>query len=116
MSASLSPAGATLKRFALQGRSAVVDPRTDAVRRDLADVRLAQRFFAPHYAAPLPRVLTRETALRAGPEPMAATLATLAPETVFEVLEYAGGLAWGVAPAAGLVGYLDQAALADAAA
>ena len=46
----------------LKGRAPMqaIDPRVDAVRRDLADVRLAERVFAPHYAAPLPRTLGRE--------------------------------------------------------
>ncbi|MDF0752810.1 hypothetical protein NLU14_21530, partial [Marinobacter sp. 71-i] len=49
---SQSPAGPARKRFSLKGRSVPIDPRVDAVRRDLADVRLADRVFAPHYAAP----------------------------------------------------------------
>ena len=84
------------------------------MRRDLADVRLADRVFAPHYAAPAPRTLARATALRADRETGDDELVRLAAGDPFEVLEFAGGLAWGVAPAQGLVGYLDADALAPA--
>jgi hypothetical protein len=85
----------------------------DAVRRDLADVRLADRVFAPHYAAPMPRVLTNSAELRSGSARDSDVLATLASGDTFEVLEFAGDHAWGVAPDVGLVGYIPAAALAD---
>ena len=110
---SRSPAGLTHKRFALNGRSAVIDPRVDAVRRDLADVRLADRVFAPHYAAPLPRILVQDIALRAAPAADSEILVPLKAGDSFEVLEFAGGNAWGTAPGAGLVGYLDATALGE---
>ena len=34
------------------------------MRRDLADVRLADRVFAPHYAAPMPRTISAPADLR----------------------------------------------------
>jgi hypothetical protein len=112
-SASHSPDGHTRKRFALRGRSAKFDSRVDAVRRDLADVRLAERVFAPHYAAPLPRTLSRDVALRAAAPADAEVLTQLNAGDAFEVLELAGTHAWGVAPAAGLVGYIDAQALGE---
>lgn len=84
------------------------------MRRDLADIRLADRVFAPHYAAPMPRIVTASTALRAGAATDTEMLATLATGDIFEVLELAGDHAWGVAPGTGLVGYLDAAMLGDA--
>jgi hypothetical protein len=99
----------------LKGRSAQFDSRTDAVRRDLADVRLADRVFAPHYAAPMPRVLREATWLRAAAPADAEVLAQLAPGDVFEVLELAGDHAWGVAPGAKLVGYVPASALSETA-
>jgi hypothetical protein len=81
------------------------------VRRDLADVRLADRVFAPHYAAPLPRLVAAEVNLRAEPARDSEVLARLVPGDVFEVLELAGDRAWGVAPGHGLVGYIDVTAL-----
>lgn len=83
----------------------------DAVRRDLADVRLADRVFAPHYAAPMQRTLARATALRAARTSDAEVLAQLQPGDAFEVLEFAGANAWGTAPGVGLVGYIDAASL-----
>jgi hypothetical protein len=114
-SASPSPAGPTRKRFALKGRSAQFDARTDAVRRDLADVRLADRVFAPHYAAPMLRVVREAADLRAGSPADAEVLAQLAPGDSFEVLELAGDYAWGVAPGVKLVGYVPAVALDEVA-
>jgi hypothetical protein len=81
----------------------------------LADVRLAERVFAPHYAAPMPRILAEPAALREGRAADSAVLVKLSVGDVFEVLELAGGNAWGVAPGPGLVGYVAAAALAEAA-
>ncbi|MCW4460764.1 SH3 domain-containing protein [Sphingomonas sp. BT-65] len=92
-----------------------MDPRTDAARRDLADVRLADRVFAPHYAAPVAYVVAASVALRAAKEADAEALAQLAAGDVFEVLELSAGTAWGRAPGVGLVGYVDAAKLRAAA-
>lgn len=78
-------------------------------------MRLAERVFAPHYAAPMPRTLTRGVALRASREADAEVLSQLQQGDLFEVLELAGGNAWGVAPGAGLVGYVEADALSEAA-
>lgn len=85
------------------------------MRRDLADVRLADRVFAPHYAAPLSRTLVRDVSLRAASAADSEVLASLKAGELFEVLELAGGNAWGTAPAAKLVGYVDADALEAAA-
>lgn len=84
------------------------------MRGDLADIRLAEYVFAPHYAAPLAMVAAGPTALRDGPEETATVIATLAKGDVFEVLELAAGRAWGLAPAAGFAGYVDRASLVPA--
>lgn len=83
------------------------------MRRDLADVRLADKVFAPHYAAPVVMVILRGINLRAMRNPDSEVLAALAPRAVFEVFEFAGGNAWGKAPECGLVGYLDESALGN---
>jgi len=75
-------------------------------------VRLAARVFAPHYASHAPAALTADAALRAAPDAGSDVLAALPAGSAFEVLELAGGTAWGVAPGPSLVGYLDEAALA----
>lgn len=76
------------------------------MRRDLADVRLAQRVFAPHYAAPMPRSISAPATLRSVNSAESEALAELAPGAVFEVLDMTGGWAWGVAAESRLVGYV----------
>lgn len=74
-------------------------------------MRLADRVFAPHYAAPLQRIATQPTALRFGRDVESEQLTVLKSGEVFEVLELSGGLAWGSAPAQRLVGYVSAADL-----
>ncbi len=81
------------------------------MRPDLADVRLAEYVFAPHYAAPLPYKTSAPVTLREGRATDSMVLAELASGETFEVLEVAGGLAWGIAPVMGLVGYCDASGL-----
>jgi hypothetical protein len=83
-----------------------------AVRADLADIRLADRVFAPHYAAPLVRTVACATPLRVGLGTTADMLAEIAAGEPFEVLELTHDCAWGVAPVQGLVGYISAKALA----
>lgn len=85
------------------------------MRGDLADVRLADRVFAPHYAAPMPRLLGTDAALRATKARDSDVVAQLKAGDVFEILELSGGNAWGTAPGVGLVGYIDAAAVSDSA-
>jgi hypothetical protein len=104
--------GQTRRSFALTGPSVALDPRHNAVRRDLADVRLADRVFAPHYAAPMPRVVASEADLLELPGGD-VVLTRLAPGSAFEALEFSGDHAWGIAVDAGLVGYIDATALRE---
>ena len=98
------------KRFTLSGRSAAIDPRVDAVRGDLADVQLADRVFAPHYARALRCQITTLTDLRALPKTDSDILAALGAGDVFELFDVSGGWAWG--RAAGRVGYVPAAMVA----
>ncbi|NIJ29130.1 hypothetical protein FHT00_001063 [Sphingomonas insulae] len=98
------------RAFALTGPSVTLDPRTHAVRGDLADVRLAEQVFAPHYAAPLKARTLHDIAVFSDRN-LSEPLADLAKGEVFEVLELAGRHAWGVAIRAGCVGYVDRTAL-----
>ncbi len=95
----------------MTGRSVALDPRTNAVRRDLADIRLADRVFAPHYALAMPRRVMVAATLRDGPDVTAEAIAKLDVGDAFEVLELAGDHAWGVAVAMALVGYVDAGVL-----
>jgi hypothetical protein len=107
------PHVATPRRsFALSGRSVALDPRTHAVRGDLADVRLADRVFAPHYAAPMIVKLAAAVPLRAEADAQSDVIAHLPASEVFEVFELAGKSAWGIACSIGLVGYIDASAIA----
>jgi len=81
------------------------------VRPDLADVRLAEYVFAPHYAAPVSYRTSAPVTLREGRRGDSAVLAELKAGEAFEVLELAGGHAWGIAPMLGLVGYCEAAVL-----
>lgn len=82
------------------------------MRKDLADVELADRVFAPHYAKALMAAATRDdVAILAAGQPDAAQLATLATGDVFRVLEITDDYAWGQAGAEGAVGFVDRHAL-----
>lgn len=76
-------------------------------------MRLADRVFAPHYAAPLPRTLAASARLMSAPSADAEPLVALAPGAAFEMLDVTGGWAWGIAAEHGLVGYVDAAALEE---
>jgi hypothetical protein len=107
----LPSSGSARKSFALQGRTVSLDPRTNAVRPDLADIRLAEYVFAPHYAAPKSYRTTAAVSLRAARPIDSDVLAELTTGEAIEVLELAGGYAWGIVPHLGLVGYCDASPL-----
>ena len=67
--------------------------------------------FAPHYAAHVPHRVTAAAGLRAARDAGSEVLATLAAGDAFELLDVTGDTGWGVAPGAGLVGYLPAALL-----
>ena len=85
------------------------------MRGDLADVRLAEQVFAPHYAAPMAAVALGDTGLFADRN-LSEPIASLAAGDVFEVLELAGRHAWGRAIGQNLVGYVDRSILDKASA
>jgi hypothetical protein len=114
----VAPRSATPPRraFALTGRSATLDPRRDAVRPDLADARLAERIFAPHYAVAVTRPVALAIPLRLARDPASEEMVRLEPGDAFELLDVIGDTGWGIAPAHGLVGYLPVSSLGDPAA
>lgn len=89
----------------------MLDPAIHAIRSDIADIRLAGRVFAPHYAEPMICRLSRPSCLRSSVGETGERLADLVPGERFEMLDLAKGIGWGVAPAHGLVGYVDAEAL-----
>lgn len=81
------------------------------VRGDLAHIKLAGRFFVPHYVVPMPKSLAKATVLRKAGKEEADAVEELAAGTLFNVLDISGGWAWGQVGEAGFVGYLPVEAL-----
>jgi hypothetical protein len=82
------------------------------VRGDLAHIKLAGRYFVPHYAVPMPHRVTHAGAtLRRAGKPEAEAICTIAAGECFEVLDIAGGWAWGQYGEDGPVGYVVMAEL-----
>lgn len=100
------------RSFAMTGPGETALPGHLPVRGDLAHVRLAGRWFVPHYAVPMPHsVIVDGTELRQAGKPAADAIETLAEGTVFNVLDISGGWAWGQVGDDGFVGYLPVEAL-----
>ena len=111
---SLSPANppvAPRKQFRLSGPSPRIDPTRVAVRRDLADIALADRVFAQHYAEPMTVCVRAATAVRAAPAADAEPVASLAEGAGFAMLERGDIWCWGRCCDGGCVGYVESAAL-----
>jgi len=106
-------AGAGRDRFGLTGVSQSFDPRIVAIRPDLADIAVAGRYFAPHYAAPMMRSgALPAAAMRASPATDAEQTSELLFGEGFALLDITGGWAWGYSLADHYVGYIAADALA----
>jgi hypothetical protein len=91
-----------------------LDPRINACRSDIADIDLADRLFAPHYAKALVRACGVIPAMvRSGPSDEAEAVSQLLPGEEFAVLDITGGWAWGYCGLDHRVGYVEAIALAD---
>jgi hypothetical protein len=91
-----------------------LDPAHFAVRKDLADVDLADRVFAPHYAKALETTVIADVlTIMASPAANADPVGALVKGDRFRVLEITDLLAWGQAGDDGPVGYVDRHALAE---
>ena len=99
-------------KFALKGPEGEFDPRTTAHRGDLADIGLAGKMFAPHYAEPMamrcsaPKAMIRR---QSGKDHEA--ISELLHGEDFHVLDIAGDWAWGYCGHDGYVGYVPVHAL-----
>ena len=99
-------------RFGLTGTSQSYDPRTVAIRPDLADIAVAGTHFAPHYAAPMMSSCVLPSAvLRGAPSLDADQTSELLFGEGFALLDLTGGWAWGYSLADHYVGYLAADAL-----
>ncbi len=104
--------GAGRDRFGLSGTSQSYDPRTVAIRPDLADIAVAGQHFAPHYAAPMMSSCVLPSAiLRSAPLLDADQTSELLFGEAFALLDLTGGWAWGYCLADHYVGYLAADAL-----
>lgn len=83
-----------------------------AVRPDLADVSLADRWFAPHYAEAVPRQCVADAALFDKPD--GKQISELLTGEHFMLLDQSGGWAWGWCTHDHYVGYLSADRLAPA--
>ena len=92
----------------LTGPSEIPDPRHHAYRKDLADVALAGRVIASHYAEPLPRELSRRATLRSGPSAESDAICDLKAGDPFDLLENSVGWAWGYGGRDRSVGYVES--------
>ncbi|WP_100867003.1 hypothetical protein [Novosphingobium kunmingense] len=103
------------EQLRLSGPSEKLDAPHWPVRGDLAHIRLAGRVFVPHYAVPMAhRVLDGGADLMVKPDPSADLRETLPGGALFNVLDMAGGWAWGQVGADGFVGYLPLGAIVPA--
>ena len=99
-------------KFVLNGPEGEFDRRTTAHRGDLADIALAGKLFAPHYAEPMamrcsaPKAMIRR---QSGKEHEA--ISELLHGEDFHVLDIAGDWAWGYCGHDGYVGYVPVHAL-----
>lgn len=97
--------------FALSGPGVTAEAGHLPVRGDLAHINLAGRYFVPHYAVPMPHTVRSAVSLRKTGKPEADEVCALEPDAVFNVLDIAGGWAWGQIGADGFVGYLPMSVL-----
>ncbi len=100
-----APMQAGKPNFMLTGPSQRLDPRVEAFRPDLADVALADRLFASHFAAPMMMAcVTPFAAIRSTPDGDQSS--EILKDEGFEVLDLSGGWAWGWSAHDHYVGYV----------
>lgn len=113
LSAVITDAGPPRRQFRLTGPSVELEPGRFAVRRDLAEIDVADRVFAQHYVDPLPRRVARNTVVRRRPELDADARGELGAGAAFYVLDLGAVWAWGRGDG-GPVGYVCVSDLDEA--
>jgi NlpC/P60 family/Bacterial dipeptidyl-peptidase Sh3 domain len=102
------------KSYRLSGHSIEGDRRTTPIRGDLADIKLAGKLFAPHYAVPMLRTgIAPVTEIHAEPHASSMPVSALMHGEEFAVLDIAGDWAWGYCLHDDYLGYLRVAELGD---
>ena len=100
--------------YTLEGHSFVGDKRTTPIRGDLADIKLAGKLFAPHYAVPMIRSCIVPSAMMHEQSDGDSTgISELIYGEDFAVLDVAGIWAWGYTVHDDYLGYVALAALAQ---
>ena len=100
--------------YTLSGHSLVGDKRTTPIRGDLADISLAGKLFAPHYAVPMLRTgIAPVTEIHAEPHATSMPVSALMHGEEFAVLDVAGEWAWGYCLHDNYLGYVRFAELGD---
>nr|WP_283405811.1 SH3 domain-containing protein [Novosphingobium panipatense] len=99
--------------LAMTGPSVSADPGCLPVRGDLAHIKLAGRYFVPHYAVPMARTLRAGAVLRTLGRTDAQEVAAPAAGERFNVLDIAGDWSWGQLGEDGPVGYVALSDLKD---
>jgi hypothetical protein len=98
-------------RFVLDSPSRAIDHKHNAARRDLADIALAGRWFAPHYAVPESWTCVAPAELHSSPGAKDEVIGSLSTGDRFAVLEVSATYAWGYREQDRLVGYVEAGAL-----
>jgi cell wall-associated NlpC family hydrolase len=100
--------------YTLEGHSFVGDRRTTPIRGDLADIKLAGKLFAPHYAIPMIRSCVVPSAMMHEQADGDSTgISELIYGEDFAVLDVAGIWAWGYTVHDDYLGYVALDALAE---
>lgn len=111
LSAQTTAAAPPRKQFRLTGPSIPLEPGRYAVRRDLAEIAVADRIFAQHFVEPMPVVLKAPTDILARPGKSNEITASLAVGDVFFVVDLGHQWAWGRGERLGTVGYVAASTL-----
>ena len=100
--------------YTLNDHSLVGDKRTTPIRGDLADISLAGKLFAPHYAVPMLRTgIAPVTEIYAEAHATSMPVSALMHGEEFAVLDVAGYWAWGYCLHDNYLGYVRFAELGD---
>ena len=110
-SAETTVAGPPRRQFRLTGPSVALEPGRYAVRRDLAELAVADLVFAQHYVKPMTARLNATTNVYARPAMDSGIVAVLAAGDAFYLIDLGHDWAWGRGEVLGSTGYVAIAAL-----